>query len=178
MVIAAFVLASMGLLLGFSLAYAAKVFHVASNPIVEEVEQMLPGTQCGQCGFAGCSAAASAIVDKQAEVTCCPPGGASLAKKLAEKLGIAIDLEGISQIPAYASINEDLCTGCTRCYKVCPTDAILGANKQIHSVIRKACTGCGACEKACPENCISLTPDVININTWQWPFPLPSSSNG
>ncbi len=166
------VLYLMGLILGFLLAYAAKVFKVESNPIVKEVEEMLPNTHCGQCGFAGCGAAAEAIVDGKADPTCCPPGGNGLAVKLAEKLGISLQLgDDAENIPAFAIINSDLCTGCTRCSKVCPTDAIVGANKQIHGVIRKACTGCTACETACPEDCITMQPDPTTVATWTWPQP-------
>lgn len=172
MITAAIVLYAMGLVLGFLLAYAAKVFHVETNPLIGEVEEMLPNTHCGQCGFAGCGAAAEAMVDGKVEVTCCPPGGKNVATAIATKLGISLDMDDTDEAPAFAIINSELCTGCTRCFKACPTDAIIGATKQMHAVIRQACTGCTACETACPEDCISMVPDPQTIASWKWPKPV------
>lgn len=166
------VLTLMGLILGASLGYAAKLFHVDGDPLVDEIAELMPGTQCGQCGFAGCKPAAEAIVAGQTSITCCPPGGKQLAETLAEKLNITIDLEAMSDVPLYANINAAQCTGCTRCYKVCPTDAIVGANKQIHAVISDACTGCRSCQKACPENCIEMRPEIQTLDNWHWPKPM------
>ena len=171
MLAAIVVLTAMGLFLGWGLGLAGRVFHVDSDPLVEEVTEMMPGTHCGQCGFAGCTPAAEAIVNGDAEVTCCPPGGKTLAQALAEKLDIEVDLDGMSDEPLFATINRDLCTGCMRCSKVCPTDAIIGANKQIHTVITAACTGCQSCQKACPEECIDMTPEPLTLDNWQWPKP-------
>jgi len=171
MFIAVAVLTIMGLALGWGLGFAGRIFHIDNDPLVEEIVAMMPGTHCGQCGFAGCSPAAEAIAHGEAEVTCCPPGGKPLAEALAEKLGIEIDLAGISDVPLYATIDRALCTGCMRCSKVCPTDAIVGANKQIHSVISAACTGCQSCQKACPENCIDMQPEAQTLDNWNWPKP-------
>ena len=165
------VLTVMGLVLGLGLGYAARIFAVEKDPVVEEITAMMPGTHCGQCGFAGCSPAAEAIASGEAEVTCCPPGGKQLASDIAAKLGIEVNLEDMAEGRHFAQVNSALCTGCTRCYKVCPTDAILGANKQIHRVISNACTGCQSCIKACPEKCISLVPEQESLDTWHWPNP-------
>ena len=166
-----FVLITMGLVLGYALGYAARVFQIDSDPLVDEIVEMMPGTQCGQCGFAGCTPAAEAIALGEAEVSCCPPGGKLLAEALAEKLGVDVDLSNLNDQPLYAVIDPDLCTGCTRCFKACPTDAIVGANKQIHAVITEACTGCGSCQQACPENCINMAPEPLNVDNWYWPKP-------
>ena len=171
MLSAIFVLTTMGLLLGFTLGFAARKFHVESDPLLEEITEMMPGTQCGQCGYAGCSQAAEAIANQQVSVTCCPPGGKLLAENLAEKLGIKVDLDGLATEPLLARINPSLCTGCTRCFKACPTDAIVGANKQIHSVIMAACTGCKNCQDACPEDCIEMVSESQALGTWYWPKP-------
>ena len=171
MIGAILLLTLMGLILGTALGYAAKAFHVEGNPLVEEVSQMMPGTQCGQCGFAGCTPAAEAIVNGDAEVTCCPPGGTPLAASLAKKLGIDIKLDSLQEDLVFAHVNPALCTGCTRCYKVCPTDAIVGANKQIHTVINASCTGCRSCVEACPEKCIAMLPEQATLDTWYWPKP-------
>lgn len=171
MFISIFVLLFMGLILGAALGFAAKIFKVESDPLVEEIIAMMPGTQCGQCGFPGCTPAAEAIASGDVDITCCPPGGKSLAENLADKLNISVDLSNLSDVPLYAQIDPDLCTGCTRCFKACPTDAVLGANKQIHSVITAACTGCGKCQAACPENCINMAPETETLDNWQWPKP-------
>jgi electron transport complex protein RnfB len=172
MISAILILTTMGLILGALLGYAAKLFHVEGDPLVEEVSQLMPGTQCGQCGFAGCTPAAEAIVSGAASVTCCPPGGKQLAETLAGKLNVSIDLDAMNDAPVFAQINASQCTGCTRCFKVCPTDAIMGANKQIHVVMSDACTGCGSCHKACPENCIAMQPALETLDTWNWPKPI------
>lgn len=172
MLSAILVLTVLGLFLGTALGFAAKIFRVENDPVVEEITQLMPGTHCGQCGFAGCGPAAEAIAHGDANVTCCPPGGKALASTLAEILGIEVDLEGMEDTIGYARIKGDLCTGCTRCYKVCPTDAIVGANKQIHAVVTAACTGCRACMAACPEDCIEMLPEAECLDNWAWPKPV------
>jgi len=166
------VLASMGLALGLILGYAAKVFRIDNDPVLDELSALMPGTHCGQCGYAGCSQAAEAIFKGAAAPTCCPPGGKQLAEAVASKLGISIDLAGMSDEVLLARIDSSQCTGCTRCYKACPTDAIVGANKQIHGVILAACTGCKNCEVACPENCIEMVPEAKILDSWYWPKPV------
>lgn len=162
----------LGLTLGFLLGLAARYLAVESNPVKDEIEAMLPGSQCGQCGFAGCSAAADALVTGNAPATLCPPGGRELAKSIATKLGVAVDLSGVEDsVTMLARINEMTCTGCTRCFKVCPTDAIIGGPEQIHAVITSACTGCAKCVEACPTESIRLNPESITLQNWRWPNP-------
>jgi electron transport complex protein RnfB len=173
MLIATLVLTLMGLTLGGLLGLAAKYFAVEDgNPLVKEIEAMLPGSQCGQCGFPGCGPAAEAMVEGTASVTCCPPGGKMLAESLAQKLDIDLSEFGELPEPQLASINAELCTGCTRCYKACPTDAIVGASKQLHVVVGGACIGCSKCVEACPEDCISLTPAPMTLDRWHWYKPV------
>lgn len=172
MLAAIIVLSILGFTLGGLLGIAAKVFSVGEeDPLVADIEAMLPGSQCGQCGMPGCGSAAEAIAAGTAEITCCPPGGQSLVEALAERLGIDPSTVGEAPVPKLAVINGELCTGCTRCYKKCPTDAIVGANKQIHSVIARACTGCAKCQEICPEDCIDLAPELPDLNNWHWPKP-------
>jgi electron transport complex protein RnfB len=162
----------LGLTLGTILGTAARYLKVEGNPLTEEIEAMLPGSQCGQCGFPGCSPAAEALANGQAEVTLCPPGGKSLAMALADKLGVSADLSDVEdQEPKLAFIKEDLCIGCMKCFKRCPTDAILGANKQIHAVLTEACTGCEKCYEVCPTECISMRPVAVKLSDWYWPKP-------
>jgi electron transport complex protein RnfB len=165
-------LTSLGLSLGLILGMASRYFKVESNPLVDEIESMMPGSQCGQCGFPGCRPAAEALVDGKAPVTLCPPGGRSLVEQLANKLTIEVDLDAIEdKEPAFAAVSEATCIGCTRCFKVCPTDAIMGGPKQIHQVFREACTGCEACIEVCPTECLHMEPVEITLSTWRWPKP-------
>ncbi|SEJ79590.1 electron transport complex protein RnfB [Pseudomonas linyingensis] len=171
MLMATLALAVMGLLLGSGLGLAARKFAVSDdNPLLKEIEGLMPGSQCGQCGFPGCGPAASALVEGQAAVTCCPPGGVALAEKLAELLGVTLDA-GQMSAPLLARIDAAQCTGCTRCYRACPTDAIVGASGQIHSVLRDACTGCARCQEACPEDCVALVTQAPTLDTWRWSKP-------
>lgn len=162
----------LGFLLGTLLGYAALYLRVEGNPLQEEVEDMLPGSQCGQCGFPGCSPAAEALTNGSAEVTLCPPGGKSLAIALADKLGVSADLSAVEdKAPMLAHIKEDLCIGCMKCFKRCPTDAIMGGPKQIHAVLTEACTGCEKCVDICPTECVSMRPVTITLQNWYWPVP-------
>lgn len=162
----------LGVLLGTLLGTAARYLHVEGNPLQQEIEDMLPGSQCGQCGFPGCSPAAEALANGAAEVTLCPPGGRSLALALADKLGVSADLSGMEdKAPMLAHIKEELCIGCMKCFKRCPTDAIFGASKQIHSVLTEACTGCEKCFDVCPTECISMRPVPVTLQNWYWPIP-------
>lgn len=173
MLMAVMSLSVLGASLGLVLGVAARKFAVEADEQVAEIEAMMPGSNCGQCGFPGCSGAAEAIVSGNASVTCCPPGGKALAEALAEKLGISVDTSGMAEtVPSYATVTEDICIGCTKCYKACPTDAVIGAVKQIHGVIRDACTGCAKCENACPTGAIALVPIPVTLQTWVWPKPV------
>lgn len=171
MLLATLVLATIGALLGGVLGVAGRYFAVTdANPLQKEIEALMPGSQCGQCGFPGCSAAASALAENRASVTCCPPGGKALAEKLAALLGVSLDASAVSA-PLVAAIQDARCTGCTRCYRACPTDAIVGANGQIHVVLRNQCTGCGKCVEACPEDCVQLETEVVTLDSWHWTKP-------
>lgn len=172
MITAIISLSILGLFLGTALGVAGRYLKVEGNPLAGEIEAMLPGSQCGQCGFPGCTPAASALAEGQANVTLCPPGGISLAEKLAAKLGVEADLSGVEdKEPHIATINEALCIGCTKCFKRCPTDAILGGPKQIHAVISDACTGCEKCVDICPTECVSMKPIAVTLQNWHWPKP-------
>ncbi|MDW8323069.1 MAG: RnfABCDGE type electron transport complex subunit B [Burkholderiales bacterium] len=165
-------LTGLGMTLGLALGFAARKFRVEGNPLAAEIESMLPGSQCGQCGYPGCAGAAQALAEGRAPVTLCPPGGRDLAAALAAKLGVEVDLSQVRDaLPQVAEVEEALCIGCTRCFKVCPTDAILGAAKSIHNVFREACTACGKCVDACPTEAIRLQPVPLTLQTWYWHRP-------
>ena len=164
--------ALLGLALGGLLGLAARYLRVEGNPLVEQIASLLPGSQCGQCGYPGCGPAAEAIANGAAPPTICPPGGRAVAEELAGVLGVAIDLAGVEdKVPLIAQINENLCVGCTKCFKRCPTDAIMGANNMIHSVFADACTGCEKCFDVCPTECIEMRPVSATLQTWFWPNP-------
>lgn len=173
MIAAILSLTLLGAVLGIGLGVAARKFAVEGNPLVEELSALMPGSNCGQCGYPGCPGAAAAIADGTAPPTLCPPGGKALAAAIAEKLGISLDLSGVvDEGPKIALVAEEICIGCCRCIKVCPTDAILGAPKQIHNVIREACTGCGNCIERCPTEAMSMQPVPVTLQHWVWPKPV------
>lgn len=166
------ILTLLGLALGLSLGIAAKYLKVESDPLVERVEALMPGSQCGQCGFPGCRPAAEAVVLGAAPVTLCPPGGSALVEQLAKLLGVDVDLSQTQDSePMVARVSEDTCTGCTRCFKVCPTDAIVGAPKQIHAVVADACIGCKKCVAVCPTECLQMHPIDVTLREWRWHKP-------
>lgn len=172
MLSAVLIIALLGILMGTALGFAARVFAVEGNPLTAEIEELLPGSQCGQCGYPGCVPAAEAVVNGEAPVTLCPPGGRALAESLAEKLGVSVDLSDLEeQMPRVAFVHEHLCVGCTKCFKRCPTDAIVGGPKQIHAVFADACTGCEKCFDVCPTECIEMRTVQPTLQTWYWPMP-------
>ncbi len=158
--------------LGLMLGYAAKYLRVKSDPLVEKVDALLPQTQCGQCKYPGCRPYAQAIIDGQAEINQCPPGGEQTVVALAHLLGIQakpVAAEfGTHKAPAVAYIIEQECIGCVKCIPPCPVDAILGAAKQMHTVIAAECTGCELCIAPCPVDCIIMLPRDNAPSQWQW----------
>jgi electron transport complex protein RnfB len=161
----------LALVFGLVLGFAAVKFKVESDPLVEQIDQILPQTQCGQCGFPGCKPYAQAIADGD-EINKCPPGGDATIKKLADLMGVeakSLDsAHGVEEIKKVAFIREDECIGCTKCIQACPVDAILGAAKQMHTVITDECTGCDLCVDPCPVDCIDMVPLTNSTSSWRW----------
>ena len=124
------------------------------------IDAALPQTQCQRCGYPDCASYAQAIAHEGAPINQCPPGGAEGIARLAALTGqVATALNpkfGIEGPLTLARIDEDWCIGCTLCIKACPTDAILGANKLMHTVLPQHCTGCELCIPVCPVDCIAL----------------------
>jgi electron transport complex protein RnfB len=130
--------------------------------LLERLDRVLPQTQCGQCGYAGCRPYAEAMARGEAHIDRCPPGGDAGALALARVLGIAPKpydrARGECKPPQVALVVEPDCIGCTKCIQACPVDAIVGASKLMHVVVEPLCTGCELCVPACPVDCIVLEP--------------------
>lgn len=138
-----------------------------SRPLADQIDDLLPQTQCDQCGFGGCRPYAEAMAAGEAPINRCPPGGergiATLAALL-ERPIIELDPEcGVEKPPLVAFIVEDACIGCTKCIQACPVDAIVGAAQQMHTVVTDLCTGCELCIPPCPVDCIDLLPAPSRI---------------
>jgi H+/Na+-translocating ferredoxin:NAD+ oxidoreductase subunit B len=133
---------------------------IARDALIERLDRILPQTQCGQCGYAGCRPYAEAMAVGEADVDRCPPGGDIGARALAHVLGVAAKpydrTRGEHKPSLVAVIVEADCIGCTKCIQACPVDAIVGAAKHMHTVIEPLCTGCELCIPACPVDCIVL----------------------
>jgi electron transport complex protein RnfB len=131
-----------------------------SRPSVEQIDRLLPQTQCGQCGYPGCKPYATAIAAGAADINQCPPGGDAGVRALARLLGREAKplnpANGIEKPKAVALIREPECIGCTKCIQACPVDAIVGASKSMHVVVADLCTGCELCIPPCPVDCIDL----------------------
>lgn len=167
-------LLALGLVFGALLGYASVRFKVEGNPLAEQINHLLPQTQCGQCGYPGCKPYAEAIADGDA-INKCPPGGQETIDALADLLDVEsqpLDAEhGEEKAPRVAYIREDECIGCTKCIQACPVDAILGAAKVMHTVIADECTGCDLCVEPCPVDCIDMVERKTGIGYWHWPLP-------
>ncbi|CAM4111650.1 electron transport complex subunit RsxB [Vibrio neonatus] len=155
---------------GGLLGFASIRFKVESDPIVEQIDAILPQTQCGQCGYPGCKPYAEAIANGD-DINKCPPGGEATIQKLADLLGVDVpdsahDLS--DNVKKVAFIHEDMCIGCTKCIQACPVDAIVGGTKALHTVISDQCTGCDLCVSPCPTDCIEMVPVKTTTDNWQW----------
>ena len=127
----------------------------------EDIDAILPQTQCGLCGHGGCMPYAEALLYENAEIDLCPPGGVTVLRKIGALLNrdpqpFEAAIQEKAKAPTLAVIRENECIGCTKCIQVCPVDAILGSAKSMHSVINNECTGCELCIPACPVDCIDM----------------------
>lgn len=138
--------------------------------LAARIDALLPQTQCTRCGYPDCRAYAQAIADGEADIDRCPPGGAEGIVRLAALTGRPtkpLDPQRGLEVPrALAVIDEDWCIGCTLCIKACPVDCIVGASKQMHTVIDEQCTGCELCVPVCPVDCIAMVQVTDTRTGW------------
>jgi len=151
-------IASLALIAGLALSYVSRRLPASKGDLVEQVNDLLPQTQCAQCGYAGCRPYAAAVVDGSAAINLCPPGGEDTVRRLADLLGRPELPLAEHVVPAIAVIDEAACIGCVHCRNACPVDAIVGAHQLMHTVIATECTGCELCVAPCPVDCISMRP--------------------
>ncbi len=153
------IITTIALTAGLLLSLASRRLPADTDRVVEEVNALLPQTQCAQCGYAGCRPYAEAIVAGEASINLCPPGGIETIERLAHLLGREPEpLAAPATSPIVALIDESICIGCTHCRAACPVDAITGAHQYMHTVIRSECTGCELCVAPCPVDCIRMVP--------------------
>jgi Na+-translocating ferredoxin:NAD+ oxidoreductase subunit B len=129
--------------------------------LVKDIDGLLPQTQCGECGYAGCLPYAEALAQGTTSIDKCPPGGLATVLSLANLLSVdatpyLAEAKNNTRLPSVAVIREAECIGCTKCIKACPVDAILGSGKLMHAILTDECTGCGLCVEPCPVDCIEM----------------------
>ena len=173
MTAAILVMALGAIVLGAALGYASIKFKVEGNPLIEKIDAILPQTQCGQCGYPGCKPYATAIAEGEADINLCPPGGQEGVQRLADLLGREVKPLNAEEKPKQvAIIDEQTCIGCTLCIQACPVDAIVGAAKQMHTIVAGLCTGCELCLPPCPVECIRMEAVGENLDNWKWKYPI------
>ena len=169
------VMVALAMVIG-GVGWSAHRFKVVDPPLAEKINAILPQTQCGQCGYTGCKPYAGAIAAGDADINQCPPGGDRGIKKIAGLLGIKTKplnaSHGNPKPKSVAIIDEPICIGCTLCIQACPVDAIVGAAKQMHTVIADECTGCELCLPPCPVDCIAMVPVEPDFLQWMRQAPV------
>lgn len=171
--IAVISLSILGLVFGALLGYASRRFKVEEDPIVEQIDELLPQSQCGQCGYPGCRPYADAVGNHGEMINKCAPGGEQTMLKLAALLNVdpqPVDGGEEAKAPErkVAWIDESNCIGCTKCIQACPVDAIVGATRAMHTVLTDLCTGCDLCVAPCPTDCIEMRPVPATTANWKW----------
>ena len=161
------------LLIGFVLSVLYSFTDKNSNSAQKRIEKLLPGINCGQCGYPGCQAYASALANHEAQANLCKPAGADVAKQVSELTGSSLESgqdyeEQLFTPRTVAYIHDEKCTGCGKCKRKCPVDAISGVLKQAHVVDPKECIGCDECVATCPEKCIEMIRQDHTLEHFNW----------
>jgi electron transport complex protein RnfB len=160
-----------------TLGYASIRFKVKGDPLVDKIDAILPQTQCGQCGFPGLQALCRG--DRQGRGRNQPvparrrgrhPQAGRSARQGVQAARSAE--HGTEKPKRVAFIDEAACIGCTLCTQACPVDAIVGAAKQMHTIVAPLCTGCELCVSPCPVDCIAMVPVPETVETWKWKYPV------
>jgi electron transport complex protein RnfB len=141
-----------------------------TKTLADLIEDVLPQTQCTKCGYPACRPYAEAIANGEADINQCPPGGLEGVRRIAAITGRAVipinPVNGFERPRPVAFIDEQLCIGCTLCIQACPVDAIVGASKQMHTIVPTLCTGCDLCVAPCPVDCIVMYPVTDERTGW------------
>jgi electron transport complex protein RnfB len=141
-----------------------------TKTLADLIEDVLPQTQCTKCGYPACRPYAEAIANGEADINQCPPGGLEGVRRIAAITGRAVipinPVNGFERPRPVAFIDEQLCIGCTLCIQACPVDAIVGASKQMHTIVTSLCTGCDLCVAPCPVDCIVMFPVTDERTGW------------
>jgi electron transport complex protein RnfB len=141
-----------------------------TKTFADQIEDLLPQTQCTKCGYPACRPYAEAIASGEANINQCPPGGIEGVRRLSALTGRPVipinPANGVERPRPVAYIDESLCIGCTLCIQACPVDAIIGAAKQMHNILPSLCTGCDLCVAPCPVDCISMIPVTDSRTGW------------
>lgn len=136
------------------------------DTLIERIDACLPQTQCTQCGYPGCRAYAEAMARGETDINRCPPGDTTTLQALAQLLNVSVKpldaICGTHRPRQRAVIDETVCIGCRKCIDACPVDAILGARKYMHTVLRQSCSGCELCLAPCPVDCIDMVPAGVS----------------
>ncbi len=162
MINATLFISGLAVALGAGLIWLHRRVGESGTDLADDIVELLPRMQCGQCGYPGCRPYAQAMLAGEANINQCPPGGEATMHRLAELLSrspqpLNYGLGSASWARA-ALIDESECIGCNLCARVCPVDAIAGAFNWLHTVITDHCTGCELCVARCPVDCIVMTP--------------------
>ena len=141
-----------------------------TKTLADQLEDLLPQTQCTKCGYPACRPYAEAMASGEADINQCPPGGTEGVRRLAAATGRVVipinPANGLERPRPVAFIDEALCIGCTLCIQACPVDAIMGAAKQMHTILPSLCTGCDLCVAPCPVDCIAMVPVTDERTGW------------
>lgn len=141
-----------------------------TKTLADQIEDLLPQTQCTKCGYPACRPYAQAIAAGTAAINQCPPGGIEGMRRISALTGHPVipinPANGFERPRPVAFIDEQLCIGCTLCIQACPVDAILGAAKQMHTILPSLCTGCDLCVAPCPVDCIVMFPVTGELTGW------------